>query len=455
MPANHVLLEKIVVGAGGASAITFSNIPQTGYTDLKLVVSFRTNAASESWGGAALTFNGSTSGYVSRNLRLLGGTGVDAGSGGSSSFSVIYNNGNSATANMFGAGQIYIPSYTSANNKSVSMDLFNEDNQVTVYSCLWSGVWANSAAINTFTLTPILGSATLFNEYSSFYLYGISKPDLNPVLAPSAYGGDTIMTDGNYWYHAFKYSGSFAPIKGLSCDVLVVAGGGSGGGGQGGGGGAGGVLAFASQTVSTTQTVTVGLGGVGVARDSVGNTGGNSQFGSLTAALGGGGGGCYGAATAAGTTGGSGGGAGSKNTGNPIAGASGTAGQGNAGGGVTSYTAPYNGGGGGGAGGVGGAGSGSSTGNGGAGVNSVTNWGSLSTALTTLGLGVSGFIAGGGAGAGDTTSPGTGGSGGGGTGGSGAGTPNTGSGGQGSVYAGGSGTSGVGGSGLVIVRYAV
>jgi hypothetical protein len=34
MTANYVLLEKITVGAAGASSVTFSGIPQTGYTDL-------------------------------------------------------------------------------------------------------------------------------------------------------------------------------------------------------------------------------------------------------------------------------------------------------------------------------------------------------------------------------------------------------------------------------------
>ncbi len=38
MPANYVLLERIELNASAAS-ITFSNIPQSGYTDLKLIVS--------------------------------------------------------------------------------------------------------------------------------------------------------------------------------------------------------------------------------------------------------------------------------------------------------------------------------------------------------------------------------------------------------------------------------
>ena len=45
MPANYVLLEKITVGAAGASSVTFSGIPQTGYTDLVVKASARTDAA--------------------------------------------------------------------------------------------------------------------------------------------------------------------------------------------------------------------------------------------------------------------------------------------------------------------------------------------------------------------------------------------------------------------------
>jgi hypothetical protein len=46
MTANYVLLEKITVGAAGASSVTFSGIPQTGYTDLILKASIRTGTIS-------------------------------------------------------------------------------------------------------------------------------------------------------------------------------------------------------------------------------------------------------------------------------------------------------------------------------------------------------------------------------------------------------------------------
>jgi len=38
MPNNYVLLDRIELNADAAS-VTFDNIPQSGYTDLKLVVS--------------------------------------------------------------------------------------------------------------------------------------------------------------------------------------------------------------------------------------------------------------------------------------------------------------------------------------------------------------------------------------------------------------------------------
>jgi hypothetical protein len=44
MTANYVLLEKITVGAAGASSVTFSGIPQTGYTDLVVKLTTRSSA---------------------------------------------------------------------------------------------------------------------------------------------------------------------------------------------------------------------------------------------------------------------------------------------------------------------------------------------------------------------------------------------------------------------------
>ena len=439
MTANYVLLEKVTVGAAGASSITFSGIPQTGYTDLVVKASFR---ASVDGDGITMRFNGSTSGYSSRQLF---GTGSSANSNTPSQtdFATVgYTT--TVTSNTFGNLEVYIPNYTSSNNKSISNDSVQEANQTQAYSNLVANLWSNSAAITSITMGTQSGS---FNANSTFYLYGVAKLGTTPAIVPYATGGDTIMTDGTYWYHAFRSSGTFTPAKGLSCDVLVVAGGGGGGNSSAGGGGAGGVFYATNQTVATAQTVTVGGGGGRAANGS------NSTFGSLTAGVGGGRGG----QSSTGFAGGSGGGgAGYVGTGTIAGGAStqtgtGGTGYGNAGG--LGADTDGRGGGGGGAGAVGSNGSGNNAGAGGAGNNTWSTW------LNTTGTGISGFIAGGGGG-GAVTNYGAGGSGGGGQGGNRSqiptnGVANTGGGGGGVSDAGNNGGQGLGGSGLIVVRYAV
>lgn len=248
----------------------------------------------------------------------------------------------------------------------------------------------------------------------------------------TATGGDTIATDGNYKVHTFTGTGTFTitalgsdPTYGNKVDKLVIAGGG-GGGNQGGtwngGGGAGGFLYSTSQTVTATAySITVGGGGPAATKGS------NSQFGSDTAAEGGGKGGENGGSAG---NGGSGGGGGQSGTG-------GIGSQGNNGGSDTSGNA---GAGGGGKGSVGANGTSNQGGNGGSGeANSITGT-SVMRAVGgggSQGTGGTGSADGGGHGddSGGTAAT--------------AGTANTGNGGGGGKVANGK----AGGSGVVIVRY--
>lgn len=452
MPAqNYVLLERVEVGEAGASSITFNSIPQTGYTDLKVVVSARDNDTIGSY--VAISFNGVTTNLSSRLLRGSGSAVVSQ-----TETTLVYSagNANSYTASTFGNSEFYIPNYTSANYKSISADGTNENNATASYMYLTAGLWSSTAAITSITLTP---GAPSFKQYSSFSLYGLAAVGTTPTRAPKATGGSIIQTDGTYWYHAFLASGTFTPAVGLSCDVLVVAGGGGGTGNAGGGGGAGGLLGFVSQSISTAQTVTVGGGGAGAVSTSNGTVGVDSQFGSLTLVKGGG----YGGTLAnAGGNGGSGGGGGNGQGVTRFAGGTATSGQGNNGGigNLQSDGVGNNGGGGGGAGAVGQAAPTGTTigGAGGIGSNAYSSW---ATATST---GDSGYYAGGGGG-GCNVSNGANASGGTGGGGFGATTTTTKNGGAGTANTGGGGgagqspsssaTGGKGGSGIVIIRYAV
>ena len=454
--ANYVLLEKITVGAAGASSVTFSGIPQTGYTDLVVKVSARSTKNTTVWDGVVATFNGSTANFSYRNLN---GDGSTAYSLSASNNNVGFLEGNTATANTFSNYEMYIPNYTGSNNKSMSIDSVTENNATEAYASLHTSLWSNSAAITSIKLEP--SSATLFQQYSTFYLYGVAKLGTTPAIVPYATGGDTIMTDGTYWYHTFLSSGTFTPTKAITADYLVVAGGGGGGGSYGGGGGAGGLrctvgatggggsLESALALGTSAYTVTIGAGGSGGTNGALSTSGSNSVFSTITSTGGGKGADNSAAGFSAGATGGSGGGASYTYT----TGGSGTANQGYAAGsGNGSVSAGSGGGGAGAVSGNVGSTNGIAT-NGGAGVTTSIS----GSSVTYGGGGGGGATVGGGAG----TYAGAGGSGGGGagsltSGGSGtSGTANTGGGGGGSGYLTPAGAGGNGGSGIVIVRYAV
>jgi hypothetical protein len=455
---TYTLIQKTTLNASAAT-IEFTSIPQT-FTDLTLVLSLRTTGVGGSTGSIGqITFNSSTSGYSEADVYGQQGS---AGSGGYSPITTYIPTGrdNNAllTANTFSSCSVYIPNYTSANFKSVSLDSASENNSINASMAFIAGLWSNTAAINAITITSGDGN---YVQYSSVSLYGVAKEGVTPVAGPKASGGDIITNDGTYWIHQFLNSGTFTPSSTLSCDYLVVAGGGGGTLSYGGGGGAGGLrstvtatggggsLETALSVTAQPYTITIGAGGAGRTDQTLnGNDGTNSVFSSVTASGGGGAGAGYSGGPEDGRTGGSGGGAGGVGAGTVTkTGGARTASpvQGNVGG-NTSGTAP----GGGGGGGAGAAGSNASStyegGNGGAGsASSITG-----TSVTRAG----------GGGGGAYTTQGTGGSGGGGTGGNygsslepTAGTANTGGGGGGGRPAG--TLSGSGGSGIVIIRYAM
>jgi hypothetical protein len=440
MPANYVLLERIELNASVAS-VTFANIPQSGYTDLKIVVSARNDAAT-TVGGLWIRFNGLNSNLSSR---VIYGTGSAAGSFSDTQI-FAYSDAASATACTFSNVEYYIPNYAGSAYKSVSVDSTMENNATASSMALTAGLWSSTAAITSMEILTFNNSnsaAANFVLGSTFSLYGLAAVGTTPAIAPKAAGGNIISTDGTYWYHAFLTSGTFVPQIALTCDALVI---GSGGGGGAGGGGAGKVQLFSTQAVSSTTTITVGAGGAG-SSGSQGSNGNISKFAALADVIGGGGGGSI--AGSVGSDGASGGGGGTNDS-TGFGGGTGSAG-GNGGSGSLRNAGIGGGGGGGGAGGNGSNADSSSAGPGGSGINTYSSW------ATATNTGVSGFYAGGGGGWVNLGNQASGGSGGGGLGykqtggipGS-SGVAGTGSGGGGTTN---SPTIFNGGSGIVIVRY--
>jgi hypothetical protein len=457
MPNNYILLETIALTQSAAS-VTFDNLPTSGYTDLKVVISARGDSTSGFPETVNLRFNGSSaSEYSWRGLFS-----VTATPGSNSDTSVTLIRAGSIpsvaqTANTFSNTEIYIPNYRSSNNKSVSIDATSESNSTTDFNyalIMNAGIRANTAAITAINLSLAAGN---FVANSTFSLYGIAAFGTTPVLAPKATGGNIIANDGTFWYHAFTSSGFFAPQTNLTADVLVIAGGGAGGIG---GGGAGGVAYYASQALTTISlSCTVGAGGAAQSNNvTAASKGVNSVFGSLAAAIGGGAGDLNDNAFVSSgfVNGGSGGGGGGSGT-ITTTGGTGTTGQGNRGfGNGGNVGANFPGGGGGGAGAAGSAAPNTNTGGaGGAGTSTYSSWGNA----TLTGQNVSGtrwYAGGGGGGGNGVTNFGAGGNGGGGNASNvpvAAGVANTGGGGGG--YNGGVNAGGNGGSGIIIVRYPI
>jgi hypothetical protein len=453
MADTYVLLQKINVGPAGVSSVTFSSIPQTGYTDLVVYHSARNTVANAN---LQLSFNGSGGTAYSAKKIYASNTTVVSNSETSAAYIYGLSDRSTDTASTFASGSFYIPDYTSSSYKSFSYDGALEGNIAATYLYLTAGLWSNTAAITSVTLTPDSGN---FAQYSTFSLYGVSKFGTTPTESPYAIGGDIIETDGTYWYHAFLSSAAFTPTKDLSADILCIAGGGGGGGYGGGGGGAGGVIYFTgtSLAANTGYTAIIGSGGAGY------TNGGDSKFDVLTSAFGGGG------SNNPGNSGGSGGGCG-QGSGAVVSGgastqtgAGATAFYGNAGGNAANG-GNFVGGGGGGAGAAGTTSNGSSRGNGGVGTTAFSSWG----LATGTGQNSSGtvYYAGGGGGSSYFNPATSGGSGGLGGGGNGStvnepsknntpGAANTGGGGGATQSNQAPDINCYGGSGIIIVRYLI
>jgi hypothetical protein len=161
---KKTLIERIEL-ASAASSITFTSIPQD-YTDLYLKVSLRTTRTTTT-SNFIVGFNGT--GSISR--RVLSGSGSAASSDTSAYTGLVA--GANSTINVFSSSGVYIPNYTSSNQKTFSVDSVSENNATEAFQQIMGVIWSESAAITSLTITEQLGSD--FSSYSSASLYGVTS----------------------------------------------------------------------------------------------------------------------------------------------------------------------------------------------------------------------------------------------------------------------------------------
>jgi len=172
MATTYKLISSVTVGSGGASSIAFTSIPAT-YTDLVVKYSIRGNNA-DVYSGTSLQINGATTTYSSREL-AGSGNGVSSDTRTNLANGTFIQNaaGASATASTFSNGEFYIPNYTSSNYKSISNDHVSENNATEAYAAITANLFSTGSAITSLTILPL--HATLWLQYSTAYLYGISN----------------------------------------------------------------------------------------------------------------------------------------------------------------------------------------------------------------------------------------------------------------------------------------
>jgi hypothetical protein len=170
---TYEAIATVTVGSGGAANMTFSSIPGT-YTDLLVKVSARTDRSD--WNDNSIVrFNADTGNNYS-NRRLNGsGTTVESSSNTSQDgFYYLNFNGATSTSNTFSNNEMYIPNYTSSNQKSFSAERVVENNSATDnIIAIIAGIWTGTAAITSISIAPFYG--TNFVQYSTATLYGIKN----------------------------------------------------------------------------------------------------------------------------------------------------------------------------------------------------------------------------------------------------------------------------------------
>jgi hypothetical protein len=163
--ALHLFKIADITVENPTTTVTFNNIPQ-GYSDLKLVSSSRNSSNTPE---ETITFNGSSTGFTDRVLYFYDTVGAGSNS---STLPRSTSSMSNQTANSFSNSECYIPNYSLVINKNFSIDSVSPNNGVAnAFIYITAGLWANTAAITSLTVTS--AASGFFVANSTFTLYGV------------------------------------------------------------------------------------------------------------------------------------------------------------------------------------------------------------------------------------------------------------------------------------------
>lgn len=161
------------VGSGGATNVTFNNIPSN-YTDLKIVISARERDAISAFQYVFMSFNGGTTGFSDTILLSDNSSSIVSVRNSYGAGNIVMNGyitSGTSTANTFGSIETYIPNYTAGTFKQFMTNSITENNSASAILSLQSQLWRNTGLINSISFSTY----TAFAQHSTFTLYGITK----------------------------------------------------------------------------------------------------------------------------------------------------------------------------------------------------------------------------------------------------------------------------------------
>lgn len=168
---DYESIATVTVGAGGSSSISFSSIPST-YQHLQIRLIARSNRTAVNNDYLEMTFNSDTGANYSFHQLLGDGTSASANSGTTQNniiVSRIATTGGSAS--IFGGIVLDILDYDNTSKYKTTRSLGGADQNGSGLIYFNSGLWMNTAAITSISIKP--SSSNVFQQYSSFALYGI------------------------------------------------------------------------------------------------------------------------------------------------------------------------------------------------------------------------------------------------------------------------------------------
>lgn len=168
-------IATVTVGAGGASSIDFSSIPQT-YQHLQIRGILRYNSGTTGEAMSWIRFNGdSTTSYSGHILYGTGTSPFGYGEASKSSAWAIECIGNGNTASVYAAGVVDILDYTDTSKNKVLRSLSGFDANGSGLIIAASGALYKTPAVTSISIVPASGY-TGFLQFSTLALYGIKAP---------------------------------------------------------------------------------------------------------------------------------------------------------------------------------------------------------------------------------------------------------------------------------------